>query len=160
MNMKSTFSLTFIAILMVAGLNSCKSKVSLDSMRKQQTKALTQLEDTREELLKLSTMKEQFSVDYRDARVKALESRQKQVNKDISSLKNIQSTGADEGKKDMLKNLETQNKNIDREISDLKKLKQENWATARDSINQRINELQSIVNTMTGNLSGLEEIKK
>ena len=160
MNMKSISRLTMIALLSVGLLSSCKSKVTLESVRKQQSDVLVQLEDTREELLKLSTMKEQFSVDHRDARVKVLEKRRKQVNKDIANIKGVQSTGTESGKKEMIDGLEKQLKDIDREISDLKKLNKEDWAMERDTVITKINDLQMVVSRLTENLNEFKDVEE
>ncbi len=153
MKMNSLSRLMTIAFLALFGLSACKSTVTMEAVKKQQADVLTQLEDTRKELLKLSTMKEDFTVDHRDARVKVLEKRRKQVNKDIANIKGVQSTGTESGKKEMISGLEKQLKEIDKEISDLKKLKKEDWASARDSINTNINQLQRVVTEVTNNLN-------
>ena len=160
MKMNSLTRLMTFAFLALFGLSACKSTVTMEAVKKQQADVLTQLEDTRKELLKLSTMKEDFTVDHRDARVKVLEKRRKQVNKDITNIKGVQSTGTESGKKEMISGLEKQLKEIDKEISDLKKLKKEDWASERDTVITKINDLQMAVSRMTENLDEFKDVEE
>ncbi len=147
---------TFFLFALSLGITSCKSKVEMADVRKQETKAMDELESAREELLKLADMKEQFSVDHRDAQIKALKERQKEIDKDIDRMKSVQTSSAQDDAGNIASSLEKQNKDLSREIKDYEAMTKESWATAKDSINQKIAGLESEVRRITANLRAAE----
>ncbi len=148
---------TALLLTITLGFTSCKSKVEMADVRKQETKAMDELESAREELLKLADMKEQFSVDHRDAQIKALKKRQKEVGKDIDRMKSVQTTSAQDDAGNIASSLERENKTISKDIKDYEAMTKESWATAKDSINYKISALESEVRRITANLRAAEE---
>ena len=149
----------FLILILVLALAGCSSKVSMEDMQKQKNKALNQINAAQIEIAKLADMKEQYSLDVREDQIKTLESRQKQANKDIKSVKHVETPSEQDNADTMVENLNEQNAKIARKISSLKTTKQEDWTTVKDSINQEINRLERYVELLTSNVEALNKLE-
>ena len=156
MKTNTTLIIILVAFLSLAG---CKSVISLDDMQKQKSKATSELSSAKKEILELADMKEKYSLDIRKEQVKALEKRQKQLNKDIKSIKSVESTSAQKGANTMVDNLKSENAKLSAKISSLNSIKQENWSSAKDSINQEFNLLEKHIKELTSNIEELDKME-
>lgn len=146
-----------ISIFLVSGfilmtLNSCKSLVTIDDVRKQEDKALSAVEDAREESVELAELKVQYSEDRVKAEVEKLEDEQKMLEKDLKKLKGISTESAVGTTEGTVKNLEKRNKEIEKEIKDLKAQKTENWEESIEHIRELTRSLQTEISNITANL--------
>ena len=157
--MKRNF--TLIAILLALAITGCKSNVTLSDMQKQEAKASKQLTSAREEMVALTEMKEHYSADVRTRQVKELENRQKQLNRDLKSIKGVSTESAQESAKTMSKDLKDENSKLEKKISSLKSIQPEDWKSVRDSINAEFNRLEQHIKELTSNVEALNvmEIK-
>src|SRR5690554_1096375 len=105
---------TLITILLLTFLTftGCSSSVTLQDMQKQKSKAISNLEAAKKELLELANMKERYSLDFRKEQIKTFEKRQKQINKDIKSVSNVESSSAQSGANTMIDNLKEENEKL------------------------------------------------
>ena len=156
MKTNTTLIIILIAFLSIAG---CKSTVSLDDMQKQKTKAMNELSSAKKELLELADMKEKYSIDIRKAQVKSLEKRQKQISKDIKSVKNVETTSAQSGAKTMVDDMKIENAKLSKKITNLDSIKQEDWAAAKDSINREFDRLEKHIQEITSNVEALNKME-
>lgn len=136
---------------------ACSSKVGLEAMKKQEEKAHDELISAQEELIELANMKEQYSVDSRDAKIQALEKRQKQISKDLKNLEDVETESAQDATSNITGSLEKKQAEIDEQIKALEGMTKENWEEAREAINKKIKSLQDEINTITANLDYSEE---
>jgi|GEM_PF-3256524 len=141
-----------LVFILSLGLHSCKSNITAADLRKQQSKAITDLVSAKEEMKKLTEMKEQYSVDHRDAQMKELESRQKQINGDIKKLKGVETIGAQAGAENIANDLESQDTQIQRDLNNLEKMQREDWSAMRDSIDRQIATLETQIRSVTRNM--------
>jgi len=152
-------NITIIIILTAIAFTGCKSGVSLEDMQKQKSKAMSQLSDAEDELIELANMKEEYSVDARDAQIKVLEKRQKQLKKDIGNIKSVETSSAQNSADNLVSGLQKENDNIAAQISKLENLQQENWKSAKESINQDIASLEQKITEMTTNMEALSKME-
>lgn len=152
-------NLTLIAIVLAFAVTGCKSNVTMSDMQKQQEKAAKELTSAKNEMIALTEMKEKYSVDVRNQQVKVLEARQKQLNKDLKSLKGVGTESAQESANTMSKNLKDESSRLDKEISSLKSIQPEDWKSVRDSINAEFNRLEQHIKELTSNVEALNEME-
>jgi uncharacterized phage infection (PIP) family protein YhgE len=153
--MKMKFLLPVVLIALI--VTSCGSGVDIADMQKQEEKAREQLKAAQEEMVELANMKEQYSVDNREAMIKKLEKQQKQIGKDIKSFEKVETSSAQGAASSAAESLEQKNKQIEKEIKDLKNGTKEKWEEARVAINDRVDRLRSEIDKIT---QGLEEDKE
>ncbi len=120
---------------------------------------MSELTSAKKELIELADMKEKYSLDVRKEQVKTLEKRQKQVNKDIKSVKNVESTSAQKGANTMVDNLKSENDKLSKKISNLNSIKQEDWSSAKDSINHEFSRLEKKIQQLTSNVEVLNKME-
>ncbi len=150
---------TIVLMLTALALTGCKSNISLEDMQKQESKAMSELNSAKEELVELANMKEQYSIDIREAQVKTLEKRQKQLSKDIKNIKNVETSSAQSSAENMVDNLKNENATIEKKISSLKSIKQEDWTATKDSIQSEIARLHSHITQLTSNVEALNKME-
>lgn len=154
-----TRNFTLILILLAIAITGCKSNVTMADMQKQEAKAAKELTSAKEEMVTLTEMKEKYSVDVRNQQVKVLEKRQKQLNKDLRSIKGVSTESAQESAQSMTKNLKDESSKLDKKISSLKSITPENWKSVRDSINTEFNRLEKHIKDLTSNVEALNEME-
>ena len=133
--------------------SACSSKVSLESVQKQEEKASAQLASAKEEMIELANMKEQYSEDHRDAQIKSLEAKQKQLKKDLKNLGNVESEGAKDAAEDISENLEKEQAENSKKITQLQNVKREDWSAVKQEIEKEIEALQQKIDAITKNLA-------
>lgn len=149
----------FLVLILVLAIGGCTSKVSMEDVQKQKSKALNEINAAQKELMKLADMKAQYVIDVREEQIKTLESRQKQANKDIKRVKHVETPSEQDNADTMVENLNEQNAKISRKISSLKTAKPEDWTAVKDSINREINRLQRYVGLITSNVEALNKLE-
>lgn len=146
--------ISFALFLLTAmSLSSCKSLVTFEDVSKQENTARKAVEKAQEETVDLARMKEQYTIDRAKAEIKALEKEQKAADKDIKSLKGIQTESAVGTTEGTLNNLEKQSKAIDKKIKDLKQESPENWDETIQQIRQDFESIYSKISQITANLN-------
>jgi TolA-binding protein len=130
-----------LVFILSLGLHSCKSNITAADLRKQQSKAITDLVSAKEEMK-----------NHRDAQMKELESRQKQINGDIKKLKGVETIGAQAGAENIANDLESQDTQIQRDLNNLEKMQREDWSAMRDSIDRQIATLETQIRSVTRNM--------
>lgn len=155
--MKTNTTLIIILVTFLS-LVGCKSTISLDDMQKQKSKAMSELTSAKKEVVELADMKEKYSLDIRKEQINTLEKRQKQLNKDIKSVKSVESTSAQKGANTMVDNLKSENDKLSTKVSNLKSIKQEDWSSAKDSINREFSRLEKHIQELTSNIEALDKM--
>lgn len=145
---------TLFTLLLISAvsLNSCKSLVTLEDVTKQESTARKAVEKAQEETVELAKVKEQYTIDRVKAKIKELEKEQKAVDKDIKSLRGIQTESAMGATEGTLSNLEKQSKSIDKKIKDLKQERPENWDETIQQIRRDFESIYSKIAQVTANL--------
>lgn len=97
-------------------------------------------------------MKERYSLDFRKEQIKTFEKRQKQINKDIKSVSNVESSSAQSGANTMIDNLKEENEKLSESIALLQSIEQEDWTTAKKQIQEEFDRLERHIEQITWNL--------
>src|SRR5690606_15547898 len=129
-----------------------QSLVTLEDVRKQERKAISAVDDAREETVALAEIKEQYSLDRIKADIDRLEKEQKAAKKDIKSLRGMSTESAVGATEGTVKSLEKRSKAIDNEISALKSEQPETWGESVLRIEQDIESLKLEIRKITNNL--------
>ncbi len=148
MKTQSIFLIMFASLTFV----SCQSLVTLEDVRKQERKAISAVDDAREETVALAEIKEQYSLDRIKADIDRLEKEQKAAKKDIKSLRGMSTESAVGATEGTVKSLEKRSKAIDNEISALKSEQPETWGESVLRIEQDIESLKLEIRKITNNL--------
>lgn len=148
MKTQSIFLIMFASLTFV----SCQSLVTLEDVRKQERKAISAVDDAREETVALAEIKEQYSQDRIKADIDRLEKEQKAAKKDIKSLRGMSTESAVGATEGTVKSLEKRSKAIDNEISALKSEQPETWGESVLRIEQDIESLKLEIRKITNNL--------
>ena len=150
-NMKTNTLIT-IVLLTFLTFTGCSSSVTLQDMQKQKRKAINNLDAAKKKLLELANMKERYSLDFRKEQIKTFEKRQKQINKDIKSVSNVESSSAQSGANTMIDNLKEENEKLSESIALLQSIEQEDWTTAKKQIQEEFDRLERHIEQITWNL--------
>ncbi|TVR36845.1 MAG: hypothetical protein EA392_14040 [Cryomorphaceae bacterium] len=137
---------------LIAVTSACKSLVTLDDVKKQETKAKKATEEARKESTALADLKTQYSIDEVKRQIDALEKEQKAAKKDIKKLKGIATETAVGTTAGTLKTLEERSSAIDGQIKDLKAKQPENWDEAVRTISQDIRSINAELDKIMSNL--------
>jgi len=156
--MKSLISKSLI-VGAVALIVSCSSAVTLADMQNQVDKTTREVESAQEAMIELATMKEQYSEDHRDAKIKALKTRDKALQQDVNRIKGIEAESAQGAAYDMADNLKAERSSIQAQMSELEKVNRENWQSTRDSINREIETLNGHIARLAQSLADDKPVK-
>lgn len=143
---------TFFALAIMASIAACSSTVTLQDITAQEEEARSELQELKEEMVKLAEMKEAYSVDSKEARMDEINDRKRAIRKDLNSIDDLTSENLDAGKAAMVNALKQEEKQIDEEMDALEKMEKEEWSSSVETINEKIEELSQQINMITANL--------
>ena len=151
------YTMISAGLLAIVMFTSCKSLVTAQDVLSQEDKAMKALKDAQEELVELTELKEQYSVDVVKAEIKKLSTEKKKVEQDMKKLSGLSHGSTQEVSAALLEDLEKRNEEIESKISELESTPKEDWSASVESINTDIKELESEVEQITRNLTTKEE---
>lgn len=128
----------------------------MEDVRAQEEEAREEVDEAREETIKLAKMKEQYSEDIKQARIKELRERQAEISRDIKQLGGVEGADAAADSKTIVDRLEKRSKEIEQQLNEAERLQKENWEQTIQAINQSVQALQEEINKMTANLEDEE----
>lgn len=146
-----------IAILITA----CGSQqVTLEDVREQENKTLQEINEAKEASVKLAEMKQQFSEDYKVAKMNALKKQVKEIDKDIERLSGVTTSEAQSGTKGLVGDLKSRRQKLQKEMQDVERLEKENWEQTMTAINQEIESIKQLIQKITANLSEKQPVEE
>lgn len=146
-----------IAILITA----CGSQqVTLEDVREQENKTLQEINEAKEASVKLAEMKQQFSEDYKVAKMNALKKQVKEIDKDIERLSGVTTSEAQSGTKGLVSDLKSRRQKLQKEMQDVERLEKENWEQTMTAINQEIESIKQLIQKITANLSEKQPVEE
>ncbi len=134
---------------------SCKSGVTLKQVRAQEDKANSSLKDAHEEMLELARVKEQYSEDTKEQKLKDLRDRADAIQDDIDKLEEVSgnNNSAVEGNVNTaITSLKNDKADVEKQIAAVEKMEKENWASAIELINTSVKRLEEELKKITANL--------
>jgi chromosome segregation ATPase len=146
-----------VAILVTA----CGSQqVTLEDVREQENKTLQEINEAKQASVKLAEMKQQFSEDYKVAKMNALKKQVKEIDKDIERLSGVTTSEAQSGTKGLVSDLKSRRQKLQKEMQDVERLEKENWEQTMTAINQEIESIKQLIQKITANLSEKQPVEE
>ena len=148
------------AVVAFTAFTSCKSGVTLSQVRSQEDKAHASLKDAHEEMLALAKIKEQYSKDSKEERLRELRDRTDDIQDDIDRLEEVSAnnnSAVQANVKTSISSLKNDKADVETQISAVEKLEKENWASAIEAINLSVKNLEEQLKKITANLPAEEK---
>ncbi len=140
-----------LIILPLAGCGS-GDVVTAKQVRNQEEKALIALEDAHQKTIRLTELKEEFSVYNRDRLLEKLAIEAEQLQDDINKLEDIEHRSAVDDADKMKDDLEKERARVQEKIEQLKNKKKEDWSETVQDINVMIEQLKKEIASIMANV--------